>query len=103
MPRVLASGDTGEHFVDVTVHWWHWAVLLVVIVSLLLFDLLVLHREAKVLGPRRAALESIVWIACGLGFGLVILAWFGGAATGEYISGYLSRRASASTTCLSGR
>jgi tellurite resistance protein TerC len=64
-------------------------VLLTVIVSLLLFDLLVLHREAKVLGPRRAALESVAWISCGLGFGLVIFAWFGGAATGEYISGYL--------------
>ena len=57
--------------------------------GLLLFDLLVLHREAKVLPARRAAIESVVWIACGLGFALAIWGWFGGAATGEYVSGYL--------------
>jgi tellurite resistance protein TerC len=87
--RLLAADGGRSNFVDVTVHWWHWVVLLGVIVTLLLFDLLVLHREAKVLATRRAAIESVVWVACGLGFGFVVFLWFGGAATGEYISGYL--------------
>jgi TerC family integral membrane protein len=86
---LIAATDSKSKFVDVDVQWWHWVVLLGVIVSLLLFDLLVLHREAKVLSTRRAAAESAVWIACGLGFALVIFAWFGAAATGEYVSGYL--------------
>src|SRR4029077_15419372 len=38
---------------------------------------------------RAAAIESAVWIACGLGFAAV-LGWVaGGAAAGEYLSGYL--------------
>jgi tellurite resistance protein TerC len=73
----------------IDVRWWHWAVLLATIVSLLLFDLLVLHRDPKVLPVKRAALETLAWVAFGLGFALVILMWFGGPATGEYVSGYL--------------
>jgi len=89
-PAALLAADDGKGtFVNVHVEWWHWAVLLGVIVTMLLFDLLVLHREPKVLTTRRAALESSVWIACGLGFSLVILGWFGSAAMGEYVSGYL--------------
>jgi tellurite resistance protein TerC len=86
---LLAADDGTSNFVDVHVAWWHWAVLLAVIVAMLLFDLLVLHREAKLLSTRRAALESFVWISCGLAFALVIWAWFGAAAAGEYVSGYL--------------
>ncbi len=86
---LVASESSREKFVDVTVLWWHWVVLLSVIFSMLMLDLLVLHREAKILKPKRAAIESAVWIACGLGFAIVIWAWFGGAATGEYVSGYL--------------
>lgn len=86
---LVASGSSREKFVDATVYWWHWVVLLAVILTLLMLDLLVLHREAKILNPKRAAIESAVWITFGLGFALVIWAWFGGAATGEYVSGYL--------------
>ena len=85
---LLASSGSGS-FVDVDVQWWHWAILLTLIVSLLLFDLLVLHRTPKVLSTKRAAIESGAWIAIGLGFTLAIWAWFGVAAAGEYISGYL--------------
>src|SRR6188768_4385476 len=68
---LLASGGSGS-FVDVDVQWWHWAILLTLIVSLLLFDLLVLHRTPKVLSTKRAAIESTAWIAIGLGFTLAI-------------------------------
>lgn len=86
---LLGSESSRANFVELNVHWWHWVVLLAIIFSMLLLDLLVLHREAKVLPIKRAAIESAVWIACGLGFALVVWAWFGGAATGEYVSGYL--------------
>ena len=56
---------------------------------MLLVDLLVVHREAHVVHTREAAIESAVWIACGLAFSFVVLWWFGGQATGEYVSGYL--------------
>ena len=59
------------------------------IIVLLLVDLLVFHREAHEVRPREAAIESAVWIS--IGFGVLVRhpGWFGGAATGEYISGYL--------------
>ncbi len=52
-------------------------------------DLLIIHRKPHVIHMRQAAIEAAIWVSCGLAFGLVIWAWFGGAAAGEYLSGYL--------------
>ena len=68
---------------------WHWLVLIGLIIVLLLVDLLVFHREAHEVNTREAAIESTVWISIGVAFSLVVLWWFGGQATGEYLSGYL--------------
>ena len=59
------------------------------ILTLLLIDLLVIHRKAHVISTREAAIESSVWIGIGLCFTFVMWAAFGGAAAGEYLSGYL--------------
>jgi tellurite resistance protein TerC len=85
----LLAAETSGTFVELTVHPWQWLVLLAVIVALLLVDLLVVHREAHAVKTKEAAIESAAWISIGVGFSLVVLWWFGGAATGEYISGYL--------------
>ena len=42
-----------------------------------------------VIRTKEAAIESSVWIGIGLAFGLVILALYGGQASGEYYAGYL--------------
>jgi tellurite resistance protein TerC len=87
---ILASGEGGRaDFAILDVELWHWGVLLVVIVALLLIDILVFHKEAHAIRTKEAAIESAVWIGCGLAFSLVVWWWFGGAATGEYVSGYL--------------
>lgn len=87
---VMAGGDeSSSKFVDVTVHNWQWLVLLGFIVVLLLVDLLVLHKEAHEVDTKEAAIESAGWISIGVLFSLVILWWFGGQATGEYVSAYL--------------
>jgi len=87
---LLATESGGrENFAILDVKLWHWAVLLTVIVVMLLIDLLVVHKEAHEVDTKEAAIESAVWIGCGLAFSLVIFWWFGGAATGEYVSGYL--------------
>jgi TerC family integral membrane protein len=89
-PLVLAATAKAEdHFVDFDVPLWVWAAFLAGVASLLIFDLLVVHRDAKEIPLKAAAIESLVWISIGLSFGLVILAWQGGAAAGEYLSGYL--------------
>jgi tellurite resistance protein TerC len=88
MTPLLAAGGSGS-FVELTVHNYQWLILLGLIVALLLVDLLVFHREAHEIDTKEAAVESAVWISIGVAFSLVVLWWFGGAATGEYISGYL--------------
>ena len=87
--RSVSAAESGAPFVDLTVHPWQWGVLLGLIVALLLVDLLVFHREAHEINTREAAIESTVWISIGVAFSLVVLWWFGAAATGEYFSGYL--------------
>ncbi|CAN5766326.1 TerC family protein [soil metagenome] len=87
MPFLAAEG--GSNFVELDVHAWQWGVLLGFIALLLLVDILVVHRRAHAVKTREAAIESTVWISIGVAFSLVVLWWFGGAATGEYMSGYL--------------
>jgi tellurite resistance protein TerC len=89
MLSLLAADSRAENFVQLDVAAWQWLVLLGLIVGLLLVDLLVIHREAHVIHTKEAAIESAVWISIGIGFSFVVLWWFGGAATGEYVSGYL--------------
>jgi tellurite resistance protein TerC len=66
----------------------HWAGLLGLIVALLAVDLL-LHRGDHEPTAKHALVESAVWVACGLGFSVVILLLWGGPAFGEYLSGYV--------------
>jgi tellurite resistance protein TerC len=89
MYALLAAGDEKTNFVELDVELWHWAALLGLIAAMLLIDLVVVHKEAHEIHTKEAAIESAVWIGCGLAFSLVVWWWFGGAATGEYVSGYL--------------
>ena len=91
MMQTLLAAESGsrENFAVLDVEPWHWIVLLAIIVAMLLVDLLVVHKEAHEVRTKEAAIESAVWIGCGLAFSFVIWWWFGGAATGEYVSGYL--------------
>ena len=85
---IAATDDTSKFVVlDVAAIWW--IALLTIIGLLLLFDLLVVHRESHEIKTREAAIESAVWISIGLAFGLVVWWGFGGGAAGEYYSGYL--------------
>lgn len=84
-----AAGGGRENLVDLTVAPWQWVVLLALIVAMLLVDLLVVHREAHEVKTREAAIESIAWVSIGVAFTGVVAWWFGAAASGEYISGYL--------------
>jgi tellurite resistance protein TerC len=85
---MLAASTDRSQFVDLDVSVAAWLALLGVIVVMLAIDLF-RHREAHAPTPREAATESIIWVMCGLAFAGVIAATFGGAAFGEFISGYL--------------
>ena len=89
MPGLLAADGSNSRLVDIHVDVWQWVALLAIIFAMLLVDLLVVHREAHEVSTREAAIESVVWISCGVAFSGVIWWWFGGAASGEYMSGFL--------------
>jgi tellurite resistance protein TerC len=77
-----------EDFVSIDVPAWAWIALIAVLAAMLIIDL-VRHREAHAPSSKEALIESMVWVSCGLIFAGVVAASFGGAAFGEYISGYL--------------
>src|SRR3954464_14948322 len=66
-----------------------WAATLGGIAAMLALDLFVLHRDAHEVSMREAALTSAMWVTLGLGFAVVVGGVWGGAAAGEYVSGYL--------------
>ena len=66
-----------------------WVLLGVVVGTMLVLDLLVLHREAKPVRPREAAAWSAVWVSLALAFGAFVTGTRGGEAGGEYLAGYL--------------
>jgi tellurite resistance protein TerC len=86
---LIASGAGDDHFVDITVASWAWPATIGVIIALLLFDILILNRHAHAPTLRRAAMETIAWVAIGITFGIVVIASFGSAAGGEWFSGFL--------------
>jgi tellurite resistance protein TerC len=84
---MLRTSDRSQ-FVDLTVPVAAWVGLVAVIVTMLAVDLY-RHREAHAPTPREAAVESAIWVLCGLSFAGVIAWTFGSAAFGEFLSGYL--------------
>jgi tellurite resistance protein TerC len=85
---LAASSSDRSKFVDLDVSNAAWIGLVVVILLMLAIDLY-RHREAHEPSPSEALKESLGWVACGLAFGGFVAFHFGGAAFGEYISGYL--------------
>jgi len=86
---VASTGSDQSSFVDLDVPGWAWLALLATLATLLVVDILVVHRDSHEVHTREAVIESSVWIAIGLAFTGVVALAFGGAAAGEYVSGYL--------------
>jgi tellurite resistance protein TerC len=86
--NLLATSTDRSQFVDIDVTLGAWIALLVIIFAMLGIDLY-RHREAHAPTPKEAGIESAIWVMCGLAFSVVIAVVYGGAAFGEYISGYL--------------
>ena len=90
MARAAAAAtNDADRFASFDVAPWQWGGFLALVAVLLLVDLLVLHRKPHVIPIREAAIESAVWVAIGLAFGVAVLAWHGTQAAGEYWTGYL--------------
>ena len=60
---------------------------------MLVLDLFVLHRDAKEISFREAAVLSAFWVALALLFGIFVLIWAGPTTAGEYYAGYIIEKA----------
>lgn len=65
-----------------------WVAVLAVIVTMLAIDLFA-HRDAHVISAREAAAWSLVWVAMGVGFGVIVWQAWGAEPAGQYVAGYL--------------
>ena len=86
---VLAAEGTAGNFADFDVPGWVWAAFVALVVVLLFADLLIVHRKPHAISLKEAGIESAIWISLGLAFTIVMLAWQGTDAAGEYLAGYL--------------
>lgn len=68
---------------------WLWLVFIGIVISLLVFDLGVLHREHREIGVRESLLLSAGYITAGLLFGLWVWQVKGGDAGMDYYTGFL--------------
>jgi TerC family integral membrane protein len=85
----MAAAEDPGSLAEVTVPFWAWAAFAAFVVAMLSLDLFVLHRRAREVSLKEAAIWSAVWVAIGLGFGGVLWAWQGGGAAQSYLLGYL--------------
>ena len=65
-----------------------WSALLIFVLAMLLLDLF-LHRGHQEIKFKEAAIWSSIWIACGLGVGVLIWATYGSEYGLQYLSGYV--------------
>src|SRR4051812_46727540 len=89
LATVLADSNDADNFASFEVAPWQWGAFIALVSTLLLLDLLVLHRKPHVIPIKEAAIETAGWVAIGLLFGVAVFAWHGGQAGGEYLTGYL--------------
>jgi tellurite resistance protein TerC len=67
---------------------WAWLAVFAVIILMLAVDLFA-HRKAHVIGVREAALWSGLWVAFGVGFGVLVWQVSGAEFGQQYFAGYL--------------
>jgi tellurite resistance protein TerC len=93
-PYLLAASESSSsNFVNLDIHLWQWGALIAFIITLLVTDLLLVHRKPHDISYKEAGIESAIWISIGIAFtGVIFLIGGdenGGKAAGEYISGFL--------------
>lgn len=74
------------------VDFWIWAAFVGFVIALLLVDLFLFHRDAHEVSLRASGLWSMIWLALGLSFGVVVWVWRGPEPAGQYVAGYLIER-----------
>lgn len=71
------------------VEWYVYIAFLAFVIVMLLVDLKLFHAEGKEPTVVESASWVAVWIALAVVFGVILWAWMGAHAAGEYFAGYL--------------
>ena len=66
-----------------------WVIFNLSVIILLVLDLGVFHRKAKVVSIKEALIGSFCWVLLALAFNLLIFFWRGPTAALEFLTGYL--------------
>ncbi len=74
---------------DIAVSLAAWVAFLAFVVTLIVGDLVLFHREEHEISIREAAWASVAWISIGLAFGLVVWRGLGSEAATQYYTGYV--------------
>jgi tellurite resistance protein TerC len=86
---VLIAKTSGVERLNLHVSGAVWVAVGLLIVALLLFDLLVVNRQAHVPTLKRAALQVAFWTVVGVAFGAGVFAKYGSKAGSQWFAGYL--------------
>lgn len=70
-----------------------WAVFGIIVVILLALDLFVLNRGSHHISTKRALMETAMWIAVALAFGVFIFVEYGSGMATEYYTAYVIEKA----------
>jgi tellurite resistance protein TerC len=73
--------------IPVTAH--DWSGFICVVLTLLIFDLFVFHRNVRAIKMREAAVTSLGWVLISVAFGFLIFLWQGDDKAYEFFSGYI--------------
>ncbi len=68
---------------------WMWLAFIGIVITLLVIDLGVLHREQREIGVRESLILSSVYIALGLTFGAWVWWYLGETAGMQYVTGFV--------------
>lgn len=93
MTTLFASASAASSSSASSAPTWLWLVFAASVIFFLALDLFVMHRGAHRISLKEALWANALWVAIGLGFGLVVLWQLGGQSAGEYYAGYLLERA----------
>ncbi|MEO6713083.1 MAG: TerC family protein [Mycobacteriales bacterium] len=86
---VLLAATKAVPDLNLDIHLYAWAAVVVAIAVMIAADTFFFHRDAHEVRGREAAISSFVWVSIGLAFGLIMWWAFGGRAAGEYYAGFL--------------
>src|SRR5215471_16796020 len=69
--------------------WWHWVGFGVFVVTMLVLDLVVFHRQSSEPTLRESAFWTAVWAGLALAFNGLVWHWGGSTAAIQFLTGYL--------------